>query len=95
MSMANKIDSFFKEMPFGREFLVRLTPKASHNKIGEVVQDASGQHLLKVFVTAVPENNRANEAMIKLLAKYLGLPKTSLQIVSGQTDRTKRIRVKG
>lgn len=88
-----KSEFLFKDTPHGFEFLVRLTPKASHSKIGEVIEDASGQQVLKVFVTAVPENNKANEALVKLLAKHLGVSKTSIEIISGHTDRNKRIRV--
>lgn len=87
--------SFFKEIPGGVEFLVRLTPKASSNRIADVIQDSGGQFILKAYVTAVPENNKANEALIKLLAKTWGVPKTSFTIVSGLTDRNKRIRIMG
>ena len=77
------------------ELAVRLTPKASHAKIGEVALDAAGQAYVKVYVTAVPEDNKANKALIDLLAKTLKVPKSSLQIVSGKTDRRKVVRLEG
>ena len=74
---------------------MRLTPKASANRLQGVVADAAGNPQLKVQVTALPEAGKANAALIKLLAKAFKCPKTSLSIVSGQTDRTKVIAISG
>ena len=52
-----------------------------------------GKKALKVYVTAVPEDNQANIAVIELLAQYLHKPKSKIQIVTGQTMREKRIQV--
>ena len=79
----------------GWEFDVRLTPKASHTKIGEISVDAGGQSYLKVYVTAVPEGNKANRALLVLLSKTFHVPKTSLHIISGLTDRRKVIWFEG
>lgn len=79
----------------GWELVVRLTPKASHTKIGEMALDADGQAYLKVYVTAVPEDNKANKALIALLAKTFHIPKSSLYIISGLTDRRKIIWFEG
>lgn len=81
--------------PSGVRLFVRLTPKASRNAIGDVMADANGQEQLKVAVTAVPENGKANQALIKLLAKAVKCPKSSVRIVSGQTDRTKTLLIDG
>ena len=75
----------------GWEMVVRLTPKASHTKIGDIAVDADGQPYLKVYVTAVPEDNKANKALLALLSKTFHLPKSSLHIISGLTDRRKVI----
>ena len=74
---------------------LNVTPKASSNKIGDVVQDSQGHAILKVYVTAVPDNGKANAAVIKLLAKVWKIPKTSLAIVRGQTHRRKTIEITG
>jgi len=74
---------------------LNVTPKASANKIGDVVQDSQGHAVLKVYVTAVPDNGKANAAVIKLLAKVWRLPKTSLAIVKGATHRRKVIEITG
>lgn len=46
---------------------------------------------LKVKITAPPADGEANKMCIKFLAKSLGLPKSSIEIVSGHTSRTKQI----
>jgi uncharacterized protein YggU (UPF0235/DUF167 family) len=46
-------------------------------------------------VTAVPEDGKANAALLKLLAKTWKLPKTSLTIASGATSRRKVVQIAG
>jgi hypothetical protein len=74
---------------------VRLTPKASANRIGPVVSDDAGGAILKVAVTEIPEGGKANKALIKLLAKSWRLPKTAISvkrgIKKGHKDRRKTI----
>ena len=73
---------------------VRLTPKASRNRIGPVVEGDGGV-VLKVQVTAVPERGKANRALIKLLAKAWRLPKTAFTVKKGVKDRRKTIHIEG
>jgi hypothetical protein len=75
----------------GWELKVNLTPKASHTKIGEIIIDAEGHPYLRVYVTAVPEDNKANNALVEVLAKGFRIPKSKIHIISGQTDRRKLI----
>jgi uncharacterized protein len=49
----------------------------------------------KVRVTAPPEDGRANEAVLDLLAECLDLPRRSLSIVSGHTAREKVVQLDG
>jgi uncharacterized protein YggU (UPF0235/DUF167 family) len=49
----------------------------------------------KVRVTAPPEDGRANEAVLDLLAQRLDLPRRSLSIVSGHTAREKVVQLNG
>ncbi len=70
---------------------MRLTPKASANRVGPVVLDDSGAAVLKVAVTEIPEGGKANNALIKLLAKSWRLPKTAISLKKGHKDRRKTI----
>lgn len=73
---------------------VRLTPKASANRIDGLTPVADGV-ALRARVTAAPENGKANAALIKLLAKAWKLPKTALTVAAGAKDRRKTIHVAG
>ncbi len=79
----------------GVEVRVRLTPKASRAGVAGLVAEADGGARLKVAVTAAPEAGRANAALVALLAKEWDLPKTSLTVTAGATDRRKTITVAG
>ena len=72
---------------------VRLTPKASANRIGKARLLPVGEEQLAVYVTAPPDKNKANEAMLRLLAKHLDVPPSRLTILHGQTNRNKVVRV--
>jgi uncharacterized protein (TIGR00251 family) len=69
---------------------VRVTPKASANRI-KTEQSSDGTTLVRVYVTAPPEDGKANKAVLELLAKQLGVAKSSLTILHGLHDRTKVI----
>ena len=68
------------------KLFVKVTPKAKRN----VIEQIDETHF-KVWVTAVPERGKANEAVIKLLAKHLHLPKSLLELTAGSTGRNKII----
>lgn len=69
---------------------VRVTPKAKTARIvKETAED--GSILYKVYVTVVPEDGKANTAVIALLAKAMGVPKSALAITRGLTSRDKTI----
>lgn len=70
---------------------IRVTPRSAKPGIGEWRTDPGGRPFLEVRVSAAPADGAANEELVKLLAKALGLPKSSMAIVSGQTARLKRI----
>jgi uncharacterized protein YggU (UPF0235/DUF167 family) len=78
-----------------RTIQVKLTPKASSDRIGEVRVAASGEEQLAVYVTAPPDKNKANEAMIRLLARHLDVPPSCLSIVRGHKSRSKVVQVLG
>jgi uncharacterized protein (TIGR00251 family) len=72
---------------------VRVTPRSAKPGIGEWRRDPGGRAFLEVRVAAAPADGAANDEVIKLLAKALHLPKSSLAIVSGLTARLKRIKL--
>lgn len=72
---------------------VRLTPKASSDRVGEIRKLPNGDEQLVVYVTAPPDDGKANEAMLRLLAKHLGVATSRLTIMRGQTNRNKLVRV--
>jgi len=74
---------------------LKVTPRASADRVAGVAVDAADVAILKVSVTAVPEDGRANAAVIKLLAKRWRVPKTAVTVVSGATDRRKTIEISG
>ena len=74
----------------GTRFTVRVTPKASRNRI---VLDEDG--MIRVYVTTVPEGGKATAAVVKLLAKAIGVAKSDLTLVRGATERTKVCQVGG
>jgi uncharacterized protein len=74
---------------------VRLTPKANRDEILGVGTLADGYEVLRVRVRALPEGGAANTAVVRLLAKTLKLPQSTVGIVSGATQRLKQIRIAG
>lgn len=79
----------------GLRLFVRLTPKASRDRIDGPAAAAEGGTVLKAMVTAVPEDGKANAALIKMLAKEWRLPKSAFEIVAGATDRRKTVFISG
>lgn len=71
-------------------FRVRVAPGAKKMSVGGVHDG-----MLKVAVTQPPENGKANQAVVKLIAKRLGVSKSSIAIVAGQTSRLKTIEATG
>lgn len=74
----------------GVEFKVRVIPRASKT---EIIGTNDG--ILKVRVASPPVEGAANAELIKFFAKLLGVAKSNVEIVSGQTSKAKRLRVTG
>lgn len=73
----------------GSALAVRVTPRASHNEIVELLEDGT----IKVRIAAPPSDNEANEALIDFLSEVLGVPKSRLDIVAGASGRDKLVSV--
>ncbi|WP_340151011.1 DUF167 family protein [uncultured Sneathiella sp.] len=74
---------------------VRLTPNAAYNRIEGIIVDGEGRPRLKVKVTAIPENGKANSALVKLMSKSTKRGKGVFEIISGKLDRNKTLLIKG
>lgn len=64
---------------------VRLTPNGGRDSIDGIETGSDGQSYLKARVSVAPEKGKANKALIALLARNMGIPKSSLELVSGDT----------
>jgi uncharacterized protein (TIGR00251 family) len=69
---------------------VRLTPRAGRSAVTGI-RDG----VILARVTAPPVDGEANAALCKLLAKALGVPRTSVSVVRGASSRDKLVRVDG
>jgi len=69
---------------------VRVTPRSARDEIGGWREGE-----LLVRVTAPPEGGRANAAVSVLIAKALGVPKSSVTVVRGGASRHKSIAIEG
>ena len=72
---------------------IRVTPRSAKPGIGGWRADAEGREELEVRVSEAPADGAANEAVVKLLAKALGLSRSELSIISGATSRHKRVAI--
>jgi len=79
----------------GVRLSVRLTPKARHVGVHGIAPDANGNTYLKAGVSAPAEGGKANRALIKLLARELGLPASIMVIATGAAARHKSIQIAG
>jgi uncharacterized protein (TIGR00251 family) len=74
---------------------VGATPRAGRDEIMGWAKDPAGRAFLKVKVAAAAVDGAANAALVALIAKRLGRPKSAVRIVSGETARLKMLEVEG
>ena len=70
---------------------MRLTPKGGRDAIEGWTKGPDGKRYLKARVSAPPEDGKANDALVRLIAKALDIGKTRVRIVSGGASRMKII----
>ena len=73
---------------------IRLTPKSSRDEILGI-ETFGGVAVLKARVRALPEEGRANDALVKLIAKWLGVPLSTVSVAQGGKSRLKQVRIEG
>lgn len=86
---------FFRKERDGITLFVRLTPKSAKDAVEGVEATDDGRAHLKARVRAVPEDGKANAALEKLLAKWLGIAARDVSIGAGATSRLKQVKISG
>jgi uncharacterized protein (TIGR00251 family) len=69
---------------------VRVVPRASKSQIVGVHENA-----LKVRIASPPVDGAANDELLKVLAKHCGVSRSAVEIVSGESSKSKRVRITG
>ena len=72
---------------------IRVTPRSARPGIGGWLKGADGREELDVKVAEAPADGAANDAVVKLLARALGVSRSELSIISGGTSRHKRVAI--
>jgi len=81
--------------PDGAVVGVRLTPKGGRDAVDGVEVLADGRAVLTVRVRAAPADGEANDALIRLIAKAVGVPPRDVTLIAGATARLKRLAISG
>jgi uncharacterized protein (TIGR00251 family) len=74
-----------KQTKDGLMVSLKISPNAKKN---EIIKDESG---IKIKITAQPVEGKANKALIEFLSKTFKVPKTSVEIVKGDTSKEKTV----
>jgi uncharacterized protein (TIGR00251 family) len=82
-------------MPGGITIAVRLTPKGGRDAVEGIEPLTDGRCALKVRVRAPASDGEANDALIRLLARTLGVAPRDVALAAGAAARLKRLTVAG
>jgi uncharacterized protein len=74
---------------------IRLTPRSARDAIGAIETLPDGRTALIARVRAVPSEGEANAALVRLLARMLGIPPRSIILAAGASSRLKRLAISG
>ena len=85
------MSDWIEQRPEGVLLRVRVKPRAKK----DVIQGPTPDGSLAVRLTAPPVDNKANAALIALLAKKLRVPRSMISIHSGEKSRNKTLMVSG
>lgn len=73
----------------GVAMAVRVTPRASRNEVTAIQDDGT----VRVRLASSPKGGDANDALVVYLAEVLGVPRSKIEIVAGETGRDKLISI--
>ena len=82
---------FYNTSPKGLILKIRVIPNSSKSGISGIYVDSNNETFLKINLNAVPEKGKANKELIAFLSKTLKYSKSCFSILSGETDRNKKI----
>ena len=85
----------YETVSHGLRLYVRLTPKSARDGLEGSEDRGDGRQVLKVKVRAVPENGKANEALLKVIANALGTGVSQVRLEAGAMARVKTLMVTG
>ncbi len=73
----------------GSAITVRVTPRASRNEISEILDDGT----IKIRLTAPPNEEQTNKALVAFLAQVLKVDPGQVEIVPGSTGKDKLVTI--
>jgi uncharacterized protein (TIGR00251 family) len=76
-------------------FYVKIIPQSSQNKVLGWNKSADESWHLKIHIKETPEKGKANNALIRFLAKILKIHQSAVTIIHGSTDRLKLLSIEG
>jgi len=85
----------FTVSPDGVRLAVRVTPGAKRSEIGGIVMGRDGRPALSIRLAARPVEGAANEALCALLGERLGMNRSRVTILRGETSRQKLLNLEG
>jgi len=71
-------------------FTVKVVPGSSRTGVSGMLN-----RMVKIKISAAPEKGKANQCLIKFLAKKLGVKKSAISVISGLTNPIKKVEVLG
>jgi len=89
------MSGWFRRDENGALVTIHARPNAKSTAVTGAMNVAGGGQALGVRLAAKPVDGAANKALTDLIARELGLAKTTIRLVAGQNSRTKRLHVGG
>lgn len=76
------------------KYNVKVIVNAKNSEIIECAKDLLGKNFLKIKVNKAPENGKANQEVIKIIAQHFKIKKSEIMIIKGETSTKKIIEIK-
>src|SRR5436190_989576 len=95
MKVSEDHSLFFIPVVGGVQCYLRISPNSSSNKIDNLIDGEYGRKVLKISVTAQPEQGKANTMVVELLATQWKLKKSQIKVKKGKASRDKLIHISG